>query len=222
MHYHGHRKRLRERLENSSAQMADYELLELLLGYVLQRQDTKPLAKDLLDRFQSMRGVLDAPKTELLAVVGFGPSLALFWTLLNEIRCRYAEAPVRRREVLATPEAVGEMARLRLASCQHEENWVAYVDTQNRLLQWEMANRGTLDHTMMQPRDIVARALALKASGFVLVHNHPGGNARPSKADLQATNMLKEAARQVGLRFLDHVIVSDSSCFSVFKDGLMN
>ncbi len=221
MHYHGHRERLRERLRSGPAHMADYELLELLLGHVLLRQDTKPLAKELLERFQSVRGVLDASLSELASIKGFGPSLQAFWLLLQEVMARYAEAPLRQREVLSSPSAVAEMARRRLASCRHEENWVAYVDTQNRLVQWEMASRGTIDHAMLQPRDIMERALILKASGFVLVHNHPGGNPGPSRADLQTTSMLKDACKTIGLRFLDHVIVTDGACYSIMQEGLL-
>ena len=105
----GHRERLRQRLEIEPTAVADYEVLELLLGYGLTRKDTKPLAKELIQRFGSIRGALDARPEELLEVPGFGPGLVALWRVLSETRARYAAADVRQREVLATPDAVARM-----------------------------------------------------------------------------------------------------------------
>ena len=88
---------MRERLAHEATAVADYEVLELLLGYGLTRKDTKPLAKELLQRFGSIRSVLDARPDELLAVPGFGPGLLAFWQVLRETRALSGAAPVRRR-----------------------------------------------------------------------------------------------------------------------------
>jgi DNA repair protein RadC len=220
-HYHGHRERLRERLDESPDKLHDYEVLEILLGKVLLRQDTKPLAKELLSRFQSIRGVLDAKPAELRAVPGFGPSLESFWRLLRELMARYAESSVRKREILSSPDAVAAMARSRLAGHEREEIWIAYVDAQNRLLAWEQNSKGTVDNSAIFPRDILERALLLKASGFILVHNHPGGGIHPSGADLQVTEQLKHSSQTLGLRFLDHIIVTDAEQHSIMQDGFL-
>lgn len=220
-HYHGHRERLRERLSKTPDKLHDYEILELLLGKVLSRQDTKPLAKELLARFQSMRGVLDAKPAELKAVPGFGPALESFWLLLRELLARYAESPLRLRESLSSPEAVAQAARSRLAGREHEETWIAYVDTQNRLIAWEQNSKGSVDNATIFPRDIMERAILLKASGFILVHNHPGGSTRPSGADLHITEHLKRSAQTLGLRFLDHLIVTDEGYASVMSEGFL-
>lgn len=220
-HYHGHRQRLRKRLSESSDKLEDYEILELLLGYVILRKDTKPLAKELLQKFSSLAGVFQAKDEELSTVAGFGPSLSVYWTLLRELGARIQESPIRRREVLCSPEAVAYMARQRLGHLTHEEIWIAFVDSQNRNIAWERLAKGTLDSSALYPRDVLQRALMLKASGFILVHNHPGGNVRPSGADLELTDALHKAAQSVSLRFLDHVIVTEDSCFSLMRDGLL-
>ncbi|MDR2050155.1 MAG: DNA repair protein RadC [Deltaproteobacteria bacterium] len=215
MHYHGHRARLRQRLQKNPEELPDYEILELLLGKVLARRDTKALAKDLLARFQSFRGVLDAKPAELEGVAGFGPALSSFWLLLREVLARYAESPLRRRETLASPAAVAEMARTRLAGHDHETVWAAFVDARNHLLAWERIAAGSVDQAGVRPRDILERALLLKASGFILVHNHPGGVPTASAADLEMTARLRQAAGSVGLRFLDHIIVADAESRSL-------
>ncbi|CAI3232799.1 RadC family protein [uncultured Desulfovibrio sp.] len=213
--YLGHRARVRERLAHEATAVADYEVLELLLGYGLTRKDTKPLAKELLQRFGSIRGVLDARPDELLAVPGFGPGLLAFWQVLRETRARSVAAPVRRREVLATPEAVAQMAQARLAGCPHEECWLALVDQRNGLIAWERLRRGGVAEIPLYPRDVLEAALAHKAGGIILVHNHPGGHVLPSQADKLLTEELQRLAPRLGLRFLDHVIVTEGDCYSI-------
>lgn len=221
-HAHGHRKRLRDRFDTASHALADYEVLELLLGSVVLRRDTKPLAKELLDRFGSFRGVLDARPQELITVSGFGPALTTYWKLLREVMARYAEAPARQRVELCSPQAVAYMAKVRLASCDHEELWIAYLDTQNRLLAWEMAARGSVHTIPLYPRDVLARALELKASGLILVHNHPGGSPKPSGADLDLTERIRSAGEPLGIRLTDHVIVTDDTCYSMVEDRIIS
>ena len=211
----GHRERLRQRLELEPTAVADYEVLELLLGYGLTRKDTKPLAKDLIQTFGSIRGALDARPEELLQVPGFGPGLLALWRVLGETRARYAAADLRQKEVLATPEAVARMAQARLGTSPHEECWLALVDRRNRLMAWERLRRGGIVEVSIYPRDVLEAALLRKASGIILVHNHPGGNPGPSQEDRLLTEELQRLAPRMGLRFLDHVIVTDGDCYSI-------
>ena len=217
-HQTGHRARLKTRLKKDAAQIADYEILELLIGCVVLRRDTKPLAKDLLQRFGSIRGVLDARPDELMSLQGFGPSLLLFWRLLRELMARYEEAPVRRREILCTPDAVADMARARLAGCPHEELWIALTDHGNRLIAWERLCLGTVGQVACTPREVLEMALLHKASNIILVHNHPGGDAHPSDPDRRLTRELARLAPSLGIAFLDHVVVTEDACYSLDRD----
>jgi DNA repair protein RadC len=214
-HQTGHRARLKARLRKDAAQLADYEILELLLGCVVLRRDTKALAKALLQRFDSIRGVLDARPDELLSLEGFGPSLGLFWRLLRELMARYEEAPVRRRETLCTPDAVARMARARLAACPHEELWVALTDHGNRLIAWERLRQGTAGQVAVTPREVLEMALQHKASNIILVHNHTGGSARPSDPDLRLTEELTRLAAALDMALLDHMVVTEQGCYSI-------
>lgn len=213
----GHRARLRQRLSVDPLSVADYELLELLLGYGLTRRDTKPLAKELLARFTSLRGVLDARPDELLDVPGFGPGLLHLWRVLRETLARYMEGPVRQREVAANPESIARMAQARLAGRTEEEVWVALLTQANALIAWERLRQGSIDHVPILPRDVFAIALQRKASGIILVHNHPGGNTTPSQPDLTLTGVLRQQALPLGLRLLDHIIVTDGACYSILQ-----
>ncbi|MCL1985764.1 MAG: JAB domain-containing protein, partial [Betaproteobacteria bacterium] len=172
-------------------------------------------------RFGTLRGVLDARPDELLSLEGFGPSLGLFWRLLRELMARYEEAPARRREILCTPDAVARMARARLAGCPHEELWIALTDHGNRLIAWERLRRGTVGHVPLLPRDVLEAALLHKASNIILVHNHPGGSAHPSAADLHLTRELARLAPSLDMRLIDHVVVTEDACYSWERDALL-
>ncbi len=220
-HYAGHRARLRERLIRDSAALADYEILELLLGYALLRRDTKPLAKDLLEHFGSIRGVLDALPAELQQVEGVGEGVAALQLLLREMLARYAESPMRERESLCSPAAVAEMVLPRLSGTPREELWIATVDAGNRLINWERLAQGTVGTVPCYPRDILERVLQRKASGFFLVHNHPGGTPKASPEDAEMTKNIQRIATSMGLRLIDHLIVSGGACYSIREDRLI-
>lgn len=215
MHYHGHRQRLKARLKDSPEKLADYEVLELLLGYVILRRDTKPIAKQLLERHNTLRGFLDARASEHQDIPGVGQGVSDFLCLLQEFYARYSESNVKSRKELCSPEAVAAMARQRLGKLPHEEVWTAFVDNRNRLISWEKVAIGSLNASSVHPRDIMEKALVHKASGFIIVHNHPGGNPSPSGADLDFTQQIEKAARTLFIRFLDHVIVCDSGAYSI-------
>ncbi|BBD08958.1 RadC family protein [Desulfovibrio ferrophilus] len=220
-HYQGHRRRLRERLLRSPRQLAEYEILELLLGHVLLRQDTKPLAKELLHRFGTLNGVFSARTEDLRKVHGFGPALESFWALWRETWARMSEAPLTRREVLESPQAVAQMAIARLGGKTAEEFWVAMVDTKNRLVAWEQVSRGTVDQAPVYVREVLAMALRFEASGLILVHNHPGGGLEPSRKDRELTRRISAAAQALGVRVLDHMIVGDDTHYSFRTEGLL-
>ena len=217
----GHRERLRARFQTAPHKMPEYEILEMLLGYVLIRKDTKPLAKTLLINFKSLRGVLEARPEDVARIPGVGQGVENFLALLREVMARHAEGSLRQREVLGTPEAVAAMARKRLAGCSHEELWGAYVDSGNRLLAWEQLSVGSMDSTPISPRRIVEKALACKANGLILVHNHPAGHPGPSGADLTFTAATREAAALFGIRFLDHLVVTENSSYSMQEEKLL-
>lgn len=184
-------------------------------------RDTKPLAKELLSRFGSIRGVLDALPAEMQQVGGVGEGVAALRLLLREMMARYAEAPMRERKVLCTPRDVAQMVIPRLSGSPHEELWTATVDAQNRLLTWERLARGTVGMVPCYPRDILERVLQRKASGFFLVHNHPGGTPKASPEDIEMTRNIQRIATSMGLRLLDHLIVGDGACYSIREDGLL-
>lgn len=220
-HYLGHRKRLRERLLAAPDSLADYELLELILTYVLPRRDTKPLAKDILARFGSLDKALMVDPAALTEIPGLGQATVTFWTALRECLVRKAATPIARRETFSSPEQVRELVRARLGGLTKEEFWVILVDNQNRLIRFEQVSRGTVDQTAAYPREILELALRHHASGLILVHNHPGGSPNPSRQDQELTATVSRLSSELGLRLLDHLIVTGDDFTSFRSQGLL-
>ncbi|WP_432738003.1 RadC family protein [Maridesulfovibrio sp. FT414] len=218
-HYHGHRQRLKERLGRDSAGMADYEILELLLGQVLPRRDTKPIAKELLARFGSLGGVFRAPQEQLEETDGIGSGVLTFFTLMREFWTRIAEEPMRTGEILSTPEAVWHGAMARIGNLSREEFWIALVNNGNKVIYWNRMSEGTVDKTAVYPREVVALALRHNAAGVVLAHNHPGGSTAPSQDDLALTMDIASLCLDMGVRLLDHVIVTVDGFYSFKEKG---
>jgi DNA repair protein RadC len=120
-----------------------------------------------------------------------------------------------------SPHAVRDYLRLHLGAENTEVFAVLYLDAQNRALAFETPFNGTLTQTSVYPREIVRAAIQHNAAAVVLAHNHPGGAARPSRADEELTRTLKEALRLVDIRVLDHFIVTGSAAASMAEMGLM-
>jgi len=218
----GHRERLRARYRLSGeATLQDYELLELLLTFAVPRRDTKLLAKRLLQRFGTLSHVLEAEPARLEEVEGVGPRAATLISLVRPLAARFLKDS---RGAKIHPRAIGDVSayfRAKLKGLGDEEVHVAFVNARNAVTGTECLHRGAVDQSVVYVRKVIERALANKASGFILAHNHPSGDPTPSDQDRQLTQAVNAAAARVGLRFLDHLIIGDSTPFSFKANGLL-
>ncbi|MEJ5083053.1 MULTISPECIES: RadC family protein [unclassified Ochrobactrum] len=206
-HHLGHRDRLRLRFKTAPDALADYELLELLLFRVVQRADTKPLAKSLLSRFGTVAEVLGAPEKLLAETPGIGPSIALELKIVEAISKRSARSTVMEREVLGSWSQVIQYCTTAMAYETREQFRILFLDKKNRLIADEVQQQGTVDHTPVYPREVMRRALELSATAIILVHNHPSGDPAPSRADIEMTKVLIDAAKALSISVHDHIIV---------------
>jgi len=221
-HYLKHRKRLRERFAKSGAGgLQDYESIELLLTYAIPRRDVKPLAKSLIKRFGSLSGVLDASSRELASVNGIGPSSALLIPLIKELCSEYMAEKLKHRDLLSSPRAVVDFAKMKLAALNHEDFMVIFLNVKNEILTYETIHEGTVNRAVVYPRRIIEAALAHHAVGLILVHNHPSGHPEPSAEDRAITQAIAAACRPMDIRILDHVVIGKRGYFSFSEEGLL-
>jgi DNA repair protein RadC len=220
-HYHGHRGRVRERVLKAGVEpLADYELLELLLFYSIDRIDTKPLAKNLLDRFGTLGDVFAAESTQLREFEIEQRTLVLF-RAVREAGRRLAERKVKDMPVLTNWQQLIDYCHAALAHEKTEQFRILFLDRKNVLIRDEVQQRGTIDHTPVYPREVVKRALELGAAALILVHNHPSGDPKPSRDDIDMTREIAKAAEALGIALHDHLVIGRKGHASFRSLGLL-
>jgi DNA repair protein RadC len=211
----GHRGRLRQRFMQGGADaMPDYELLELILFSAIPRRDTKDLAKQLIQRFGSFAEVISAPEPLLKEVPGVGGRVVEQLKLVQAAALRLMRGGLIERPMLASWSAVLDYLRAAMGFEAREQFRILFLDKKNRLIADEVQQEGTVDHTPVYVREVVKRALDLSATAIILVHNHPSGDPTPSRADIDMTREIVDAAKRLGVVVHDHIVVAKQQCVS--------
>ena len=207
-HYHGHRDRLRRKFGTAGeTALADYELLELMLFRFIPRVDTKPVAKELLHRFDTIAGVLGASERELMQVPKIGSNAARDIKVVAAIAKQSLRSEIQKKTVLSSWSSVIDYCNATMAHEKVEQFRILFLDKKNGLIADEVQQTGTIDHTPVYPREVIKRALEVSASALILVHNHPSGDPTPSRADIEMTRTIIESAAPMGIVVHDHIIV---------------
>jgi DNA repair protein RadC len=218
----GHRERLRKRYVTSGiGALNDYEVLELLLYYVISRKDTKALAKDLLARFGSLKKLLDADLKEIEALKGVGPRTSLLIRLVKDLGALYLREEAMSSPQISSTRALLDYCMVAMGGLKDERFDVIHLDAQNRIIKTETVQEGIVNQAVVYPRKILENALKNKASAIILVHNHPSGHLRPSEADVRLTRTLQDTARVLDILVHDHIIVGGNRYFSFREEGLL-
>lgn len=221
-HHMGHRKRLRARLlKGKGESLPEYEVLEMLLFAAYSRRDTKPLAKTLLAEFGSLARVISATPEELQRVDGVGEAAIAAIKIVQEAALRLLQHEVKEVPVLQSWKSLLDYCRASMGYNKTEQFRIFFLDKKNKLIADELQQEGTVDHTPVYPREVVKRALDLGASALILVHNHPSGDPTPSKADIQMTQKIMQAAAPLGVVIHDHLIIGAKEHYSFASNGLL-
>ncbi|MGO9802394.1 MAG: RadC family protein [Steroidobacteraceae bacterium] len=215
-------ERPRERLLERGAQaLSDAELLGVLLGSGVRGRSAVELARDLLAEFGSLRALLGAGRTRLLAQHGIGPArLAQLLAAIELSRRQFREA-LRSGPALESPEATRSFLLAQLRDRPYEVFCCLYLDSRHRLIAFEELFRGTIDRAGVHPREVLRQTLHHNAAAVIFAHNHPSGVLEPSQADELITRRLKESLGLLDVRVLDHLIIGDGACFSFCEHGLL-
>ena len=232
--YWGHRERLRNRFRQGLLKgFTDYEVLELLLFYTINKIDTKPIAYNLINEFGSIEKVFTQTYERLLSVIQqdirpsrqeceksaflikFVRNLAiLLWKRGINNRLKAKENIIKSGAELLTylKEQYNNYLEADMRDLSHEQFRIIFLDSKNRILKDEVMFEGTINQTGVYPREILKRALELNATAIIAVHNHPGGTLKPSNADISVTRTLQSACDNLGISLLDHLIIGDKFC----------
>jgi DNA repair protein RadC len=221
-HYHGHRQRLRTRfLTGGTGALQDYELLELLLTFAIPYSDVKPLAKRLIEHFGSFNQVFDATPEALMEVTGLREYSAVLIKLVKACSEYALKAEALKRQPIKSLATLVDYCRTAMGGLPDEQFRVIFLNSQNEIIAEEIVQEGTVNQTVVYPRKVLELALKHKATGLILVHNHPSGNLTPSAADQELTRALVKASRALNLTVHDHLIIGRHGYFSLAEQNML-
>ena len=225
----GHRERVRKKfLENGFNGLEDYEVLELLLFYVIPRKDTKAIAKELIKKFKTLANVLKADTLELKTINGLGDVAITFLKMIGALPARIYKDELKNQKLIkddknkiTDKEVLLSFLRNKIGYEDVEKFYVIYLSSSNEVIAFEESSSGTLDRSSIYPREIYKRVIMENAKSIIIAHNHPSGNISPSKCDIDITNEIAKGLKNFGALLIEHIIITRDSYFSFLEEGLI-
>ena len=225
----GHRERIKEKfLKNGIDGFAEYEILELLLTYCIPRKDTKPIAKELLNKFKSLDNVFKADLDKLSAIDGLGKNTVTFLKLIGDLPSIIYKDELKNKKLvdketlkISNKDILLKYLRNKIGYEEIEKFYVLYLSSSNEVIEFEENSVGTLDRSSVYPREIYKKIINLNAKSIILAHNHPSDNITPSKCDIELTNEIARGLKNFGALLIEHIIITKNSYFSFLEEGLI-
>ena len=225
----GHRERIKEKfLKNGIDGFAEYEILELLLTYCIPRKDTKPIAKELLNKFKSLDNVFKADFDKLSAIDGLGKNSIAFLKLIGDLPSIIYKDELKNKKLIdketlkiSNKDILLKYLRNKIGYEEIEKFYVLYLSSSNEVIEFEENSVGTLDRSSVYPREIYKKIINLNAKSVILAHNHPSDNITPSKCDIELTNEIARGLKNFGALLIEHIIITKNSYFSFLEEGLI-
>ena len=216
-------ERPRERLLSHGPQaLTDAELVAIIIRVGFRGTSAVELGRQIIKRFGSLRAMVEAPVVALFDVKGLKGAKASQLVAAMEVARRVAVPTDRKQLQIKSTSAAADYLRERLRGLSEEHFRVLYLNRRNALLDDVLIAEGAVDSVRSPLRTIIKRALLVNASALIAAHNHPSGAAEPSESDRLLTKDLIAAARPLGLKMLDHVIVAGDAVFSFADSGLLD
>lgn len=215
-------ERPRERLQESGASaLSVQELIAVILRQGISGESVTVTVQRLFDHFKTLRAMSQAPIEELQRVRGIGLAKACQIKAVFELADRLVKSPEGARPSVKTPEDIMSLLAGELRGEKKEHFYAVLLDTRGRYIKKVEISRGSLDSSIVHPREVFREAMMAAAASLVFAHNHPSGDPMPSPEDVKMTERLVQVGQLVGIDVLDHVIVCDGGFTSMKRRGLL-
>ncbi len=201
--------------------LSEAELLGILLGKGTRKKTAIDLARELLDQYESLQKLFSRSPSELMKVKGIGSAKAAILTAAFELVRRVQSQGDSTKPSFKRSSDVAHHYLPLMRDLRKEVFRVLLLNRANRLIKEVTVSEGTLEASIVHPRDVFREALIEPAAGVILIHNHPSGNPSPSEEDLRITKQLVEAGRLLGIKVYDHIILAGENYRSLADEGLM-
>ena len=211
-------------LEKGASVLSNAELLAIMIRTGTGKMNAVDVARTLLTVAEGrLNAIADMSMEKMCSVGGIGKSKAVAIAAAFELGRRCAmEMVVPEKVAVSSPKTVFRMMLPYMRGIDHEECWAIFLNRANYVLGKECISKGGLESTVVDVKSILRRALERKASGVILVHNHPSGNALPGQADIRQTGILKKALQTCEIYLVDHVVIAEDSWYSFADEQLVN
>jgi len=216
-------ERPRERLQRLGAEsLAAPELLAVILERGGAGESVMSIAQRMLDHFDGIQGIEDASVEQLREVRGIGLSKACQIKAAFELANRCNKSGKEgKNPLIKTPEDAYNVLKGRARGEKKEHFWALLLNTRNRLIRSQEISIGSLDTSIVHPRELFREAIAASASSMIIAHNHPSGNPEASQDDIKLSKRLLEVGEITGIDVIDHIIIGDGRYISLKREGLL-
>lgn len=211
-----------ERLQKYGAQsLSAQEILAMILGRGISGESVMVTAQRLLSKFGNLKTVATASLEELSQIRGIGLAKAAQIKAASELARRIeSNMDASQKPVIKTPENVVELVKSNLKGHKKEHFLVIMLDTRSRLIKVSEVSVGSLDSSIVHPREVFREAISASAASVIFAHNHPSGDTTPSDDDIKLTKRLEQAGELMGIDVLDHIIIGGDSYQSMKRQGI--
>lgn len=210
-------------LEKGPSSLSNAELLAIMIRTGTGKMNVVDVARTLLHTAEGrLNAIADMPVEKLCSISGIGRSKAVTIAAAFELgRRSAAEKIVQDRVPVTSPKDVFRMMLPFMRGLDHEECWAVFLNRANYVLGKDRMSVGGMDSTTMDVKAVLRRALDRKASGVILVHNHPSGSALPGQADIRQTALLRKALQTCEIQLVDHVVIAEDNWYSFADEQLV-
>lgn len=214
--------RPRERLiQLGSKHLSQQELLSILLGSGTKEESVTNLAQRLLMHFEGIQLLKDASVDELVAIKGIGEAKAVTILAAIELGRRIHQMQPQERYVIRSPEDGADYIMEEMRDLKQEHFVAMYLNTKNQILHRQTIFIGSLNSSIVHPREVYKEAIKRSAASIICAHNHPSGDPSPSQEDIHVTRRLLECGKMLGIELLDHIIIGDRKFVSLKEKGYL-
>ncbi|SMO37504.1 RadC family protein [Melghirimyces algeriensis] len=215
-------ERPRERMSKEGpTALSNAELIAILLRTGTSSESVIQLAHQVLAQAKGLKGLADFTLNELIQMRGIGPAKAIQLLAGIEIGRRVSRALPAERALIRSPEDVADYVMDEMRYLTQEHFLCLFLNTKNRVIDKQCIFVGSLNSSVVHPREVFREAIRRSSAGVICIHNHPSGDPAPSAEDIQVTERLYKVGRIIGIELLDHIIIGDTRFYSMKEKGII-